>query len=1154
MLKNLLGLNNLGGEFKRLFDAVRRGQSSAVFGVSLNEKCHLAGSLDLPVLYIAKDGIYAAKAAEQLSDITGRRAVLLPPKDDVLLFKKAVSKDSLFKRLEALYRIKRGAKYVVTTMEALLQLLPSDIEILELKKGEFIQEEIVSRLIKMGYDRCESVEYKGTFTVRGDIIDVFPVNSDNPYRINFFGDEIENIKQFDATSRQSCGYADSLDIAAATDIIIEPDDVPEIIETLNSEYNALSSEKQRVRGAEIVGDLTETLRSGSLEGLSFIMPLLRTATSDILGLMGGDTVVVFDECKMLADSAEICLKEFYDRYANLKEGGEVFSFSAYQMADKDELIYNLTKSRSLALQNITTDVRFFKPQAVFSIKSTPVARYSMRMSALAGDIKSWKISGYRVVLAAGDDKRADSLKELLEEQGVYVTKVRNVETDFAGAVVTPEKLSGGFIYHELKLAVIGTGDLYTKQDNGAKRIKRRRNDMFTAPEIGDYAVHEVHGIGLVKGTKKITTADGTKDYIMLEYSGGDLLYVPVEQMDILSRYLGAEARPPLNKLGGKDFAKVKERVRTSIKAMAFDLKQLYRDRFTRQGFKFSPDNEISAEFDRAFPFEETEDQLQSIAEIKKDMESGKVMDRLLCGDVGYGKTEVAFRAAFKAILDGKQVALLAPTTILSQQHYNTAIERFKNFGIRIQVLNRFKTEAQQRKIIEELKEGTIDFIIGTHRLLGKDVLFKDLGLLILDEEQRFGVEHKERIKLMKTNVDTLTMTATPIPRTLHMSLSGIRDISTIETPIKERLPVQVYVVEETEALIRDAVIRELSREGQAFILYNRVSSIHGFANKIAGIIPEAKITVAHGQMDERALEDSIMEFFSGRSNVLISTTIIENGIDLPNANTIIVIDSDRLGLSQLYQLKGRVGRSSRLAHAYFTFKRDKVLSETAYKRLSAIMEFTQMNSGFKIAMRDLEIRGAGNVLGREQHGHMDRIGYELYAKLIREEMTGEKYTGDNMSLDIRLSAYIPEDYIESSSGRLDAYKQIAEINGEDDMARVKNSLEDLYGTVTKEVENLIKIAGIKSLAAGLGTTEIRIKKGETALVLESVDSLNNSALMDAIDLYKDKTAITFDKSPLINFRLKGADNESAADEMFAFLKTVQSFTQIDKKKLKKIDL
>lgn len=604
-------------------------------------------------------------------------------------------------------------------------------------------------------------------------------------------------------------------------------------------------------------------------------------------------------------------------------------------------------------------------------------------------------------------------------------------------------------------------------------------------------------------------------------------------MDILTRYLGGDKKPRLSKIGGADFERIKKSVRESIKKMSFDLKNLYNEREKVKGYKFICDEELESAFDGAFPFEETADQIECDAEIKGDMTSEKVMDRLVCGDVGFGKTEVALRAVFRAVANGKQAAMLAPTTILVEQHFNTAVERFKGFGVKIAALNRFKTEKEQNAVIAGLKDGSIDFVIGTHRLLSKDVGFKDLGLLVLDEEQRFGVEHKEKIKLLKSNVDALTLTATPIPRTLHMSLSGIRSISVINTPPKKRLPVQTYVTEESENLIRDAVTREINRGGQCFILYNRIDTIFKFADRMKAILPDVKFTVVHGRMDERAMERGVLDFYDGKSNVLISTTIIENGIDLPKANTLIVIDADNLGLSTLYQLKGRVGRSDRLAYAYFTFKREKILSGTAFDRLNAIIEFAEMGSGIKIAMRDLEIRGAGNILGAEQHGHMDKIGYELYSKLLREELSGKEEKIPE--LDIRVTAFIPETYIESETSRMDAYKEIAEIKTAEEESKFIAETESVYGPVPTELKNLISIALAKFDAMKLSASEIIVKKGEASISFEDFNAFANEKLARAIDSYSDVVGISMSTVPKLVFKNNGKTNEETLKTMRDFL-------------------
>lgn len=748
----------------------------------------------------------------------------------------------------------------------------------------------------------------------------------------------------------------------------------------------------------------------------------------------------------------------------------------------------------------------------YNFKSAPVGDYLNSFPELYSDISAWLANKYRIILFCGDGGKASRMREALAEKGIYAHELPVKYKYLDGVTVIEDRIEKGLILHEDKLVIVGTGNMYTKSAV-EKRVKRRRGDVFAAPEAGDYAVHEIHGIGRIRGTEKIESSEGTKEYIAVEYAGGDVLYVPVEQTDTLTKYTGGT--PKLSKIGGQEFARVKERVKESLKKLAFDLKALYAERRGKVGFAFPENKELMDEFAAAFPYNETPDQLTSINEVLSDMASGKVMDRLLCGDVGFGKTEVAFRAVYMCVLGGKQAVLMCPSTILCEQHYNNAKERFKDFGVNVEVINRFKTPREQEDILSRLASGKIDFLIGTHRLLSKDVKFHDLGLLVLDEEQRFGVEHKEKLKTLKKQVDCLTMTATPIPRTLHMSLTGIRDISMIETPPESRLPVQTYVVEESEVLIRDACIRELSRGGQIFVLYNRVETIYNFATKLKGILPEAVVTVAHGRMEKSALEKSVFDFYDGKSNVLVTTTIIENGIDLPNANTIIVIDADRLGVSQLYQLRGRVGRGSRMAHAYFTYKPQKVMTEEASKRLEAIMECTRLGSGFKLAMRDLQIRGAGNVLGAEQHGHMDKVGYELYSKLLKEEITGEEQTV--AELEINAPSFIPDYYIEAGSVRMDTYKQIAEIRSIDDFKRVSVSLEEAYGKIPAETFNLLIIAVLKCYSARFAVRKIVVNSKRAGLEFSSVSAINDAGLSKALQKYRGSVSLSMVSAPAIEF-------------------------------------
>lgn len=1136
MLKDYLTPENLGGELAEIGQNIRGGIPSAVFGVNFAEKCLIASSVGLPVLYIVKDGLYGAKIAEELTALSGERTVYLPAKDDVLLYKSAFDRTSLFARLNALYEIKNGARFVVTTFQSLLQLFPRDIPTIKIRKNEVYDiGGIVNKLVKFGYRREEFADDRATFALRGDILEINPVNGEYSYRVDFFGDEVESVFRFYGEDRENKTAVTEFEIIAATDVIVGDDEVEDIKQTLRQSLSKFGTLSVRDDARKIVNDLEEKLDSGVPCGeLQFVMPILKSVTDDFTTYMPMDTLVVYDESKMLVDGITATLKDHSERLLTLGRAGKIFDFSARQLSDCRKLIKRLNSFREVAFQNITTTINFFNPLKTYSLRCSPVARYTADFEAIYDDVKNWKFGGYKVIICCGNDKRADSLSDELYARGCMCVRGDNAEARNGVAVVTSYFLPSGLIYHSAKLVLIGTGDLYiaTKEN---KRIKRKRGDLFQAPEVGDYAVHEVHGIGYVKGVKRITTQEGSKDYVAVEYLGGDTLYVGVDQMDKLTKYMGGGEKPRLNRIGGKEFERIKERVKASISEMTIDLKKLYKARKEKKGFAFSADDAFSEEFDEAFEFEPTEDQLQSVAEIKADMESEKVMDRLLCGDVGFGKTEVAFRAAFKAIADGKQVALVCPTTILCEQHYRAAKKRFENFGVRIESLNRFKTSAQQKKIITDLADGLISFVIGTHRLFGSDVKFHDLGLLVLDEEQRFGVEHKEKLKLLKENVDTLTMTATPIPRTLHMSLAGIRDISVINTPPNIRIPVQTYVVEESDALFKDAITRELAREGQVLVMHNRVETIYKLADKLKTIVPEAKIIVAHGQMDAKTLEDSVMKFYDGDYNVLVATTIIENGIDLPRANTIIVTDSDKLGLSTLYQLKGRVGRSNVMAHAYFTFDRDKVMSEAAYKRLSALTEFTEMGSGYKIAMRDLEIRGAGNVMGKEQHGHMDKVGYELYNKLLKESL-GETKKESDVELDVNMDAYIPEDYISTSSSRMDCYKQIAEITADEDDERVTRSLEEYYGKIPREVRNLILIAKLKAAAKKRGAVKVAVGSKKSYVELADISCLQNAGLMDELLRRKDKITFEFSATPVIDFSKSGSSAEDTAKYMLETLK------------------
>lgn len=1129
MLIDLLMSNNFGGIYNEISNSVRSGLPTAVFGVSAPEKIRALIKLDAPVLMVVRDSATANKLVEEISLFTGEKAVFLQSKDDVLLYKSAFNKDNLHKRLTALYEIKKGAKIVITLFESLMQYFPKNIEYLTIEKNcDYDLSDTVKKLVKLGYKKVDFSENKGEFSLRGDILEIYPINENFVYRIDFFGDTVERIRREDLTE------TNSLDVVMATDVIINEEEVDNIIEKLKASYKEYGSLLVKDNAKNLYFKLVEKLNSDLYDdSLQYIMPLLSSVTHDFLSIIDKDSIIAFDESKIIYDSLNYIYKEHLERFEGLKRTGDALSFIVNQLSSVDYVLNSFKDKKLLALQSLSTTIPLFNPLKTYKVNASPLTKYFLKKDELFKDLQNWRLTDYTVLICVGERSFAESLYYDLNGANIPVTFVNDITDNIKGISIAVKKIKYGFIQHDSKLVVIGNEDLTPKKAK-EKVVKKKRGDLFTAPEVGDYAVHEQFGVGRIAGVKKIASVEGIKEYIELEYANNDRLYVSTDQMDKLSKYMGGNETPTLNKIGGGEFERIKARVKAAIAKMTINLKKLYKERRERKGFQFSEDNEFTYEFENAFEYEETEDQLISIKEIKEDMESSKVMDRLLCGDVGFGKTEVAFRACFKCILEGKQAALVAPTTILSEQHFRTALSRFDGFGIRIKSLNRFRSKKEQEKTLLDLKNGDVDLVIGTHRLFSKDVEFKDLGLLVIDEEQRFGVEHKEKLKTLKSNVDSLTLTATPIPRTLHLSLSGIRDISTINTPPKKRIPVQTIVTELTDSLIKDAVTKELSRNGQVFILYNRVDTICGFADKVKNLVPEAKIIVAHGQMPEKMLENNISAFYNGDANVLIATTIIENGIDMPRANTLIVESSDKLGLSTLYQLKGRVGRGNLMAYAYFTYKENAVLTEQQFKRLSALMEYTEMGSGYKIAKRDLEIRGAGNVLGKEQHGHMDKVGYELYNKLLKEEL-GESTLNQEIELDVKADAYIPDDYIENESAKLDAYKAIAEIENEIDKERVEESLIDNFGKIPKVVTTLIDIAYLKAKAEAVGGIKLAVSLKTAKLYLKNLDSLRDGKIASQVVKYKNSVTLSFEENPILSFNVPSGRPEDELKLMLEFL-------------------
>ena len=1137
MIEKILDFEKLGGDYSELCKRAREKVPCSIFGMTQTEKILSAISCSKKIVYLTSDLINAKRSYEMFKQILGDKVSLLAPGSDVLIFKQAQSNENNVERLKTAFGLAMGkTDVVVASIDSLFSYLPNITKLKEnivsLKVGQDVDlKQLKKKLVVSGYTEEALVSAPGQFAFRGDIFDVFPINEEFATRVEFFDTQIETIKKLNASTQVSGVSRKGLDICPFTNLFLDDSDREKLIKILEKL-------KKTFGRPEVLDMLISKLEIEDLDfSLDFLFPILKNTLSTLVDYVSKDTLFVIDECKMVFDSLSGYADEIATRHKMLKNEKEVLLANESGFLSKQQVLDMINQMPRIAHQKITTNNNFFKPQKVFSFKSIPVSRYTHNLKELANDLNIWLSNGFKVIAMCKDEKGAKSFAKNMASYDIYLDIDTSASLNEKGSVILPYELTTGFVIPSCKIVVLGTYDIFSKKQ-ATKHIVSDKKDVFSVPKVGDYVVHAIHGIGICEGVSKLTGNFGAKDYIVVGYHGGDKLYVPIDQMDLLDRFSGAETPKKLSKIGGVEFAHIKEKVKASVKKMAIDLLDLYVAREARKGFVYSKDNLVQKEFENSFPYVETEDQLVCLSEIKTDMETGKVMDRLLCGDVGFGKTEVALRVAFKAIMDNKQVAFLAPTTILSEQHFNTCQARMSNFGVNIACLNRFKTEKEKKEICKKLKDGNIDIICGTHRLLSKDVEFKDLGLVILDEEQKFGVEDKEKIKIGKENVDVLTLSATPIPRTLNMSLSGIRDISIIQTPPSERLPIQTYVTEYSETLVKDAIEREMARGGQVFFVYNKVESIYAFAEKIKKIVPTAKILVAHGQLPSNVLEDIIYQFCNKMADVLICSTIIENGIDISNANTLIVYDSDKFGLSQLYQIRGRVGRSNRMAYAYFTYNADKVLTEEAYKRLEAISEFTEFGSGFKIAMRDLEIRGSGNILGAEQHGHMQKVGYDMYCKLLNEavaELKGKKIEEErSVIIKVDLDAFIPENYITDSESRMKVYKNISRIADLQSYEKLKEELCDMFGNVPTPVLNLMEIALVRSLGKMIGVTEIVSMKGEMKFVLEEGTSLlANSWFADAVFKYKDICTLDMSGVPCVKFNGKGKN----AMECFNILKS-----------------
>lgn len=1124
----------LSPSVKKYVDATSKNVKLSLSGLSAGEKALLV-NLNEKSIVVCSDFVEMSQIKQMLTSLNKRvENISFGVSSPIFSHKKD---NSLSEFISSIFDFKNDKLDVLLiSPETLLFRLPAkeyfENSLAFCKGQNYNFTQVVEKLVYLGYKRVDYVASKGEFAVRGDIIDIFASNDNNPTRLDFFGEELEKISEFNVEDMKNINKKDELVLYPST-LFIENniEKRNQINDKLISSFNNLPKNAENYSILEQnVSVLSEKILNNNVD-LNSIFAIPFYGFKDNILSIFSNVKVFFDEPKKLYDDLFSIYSNCLESNLNLYSKGELLKEHESFLIEPIEAI----KCSSYALFS-NFEQYYFPFQTKIDFRSIGSRKYTFDFKALVNDINLYRNSNYAIILSAGSESSKKSIGEFLVKNEIFWKDEFNPNKYGAQVYLTSDcyPISASFL--DAGIVIIGTNDLI-KRPSKISNINSKKKSAFYLPKIGDYVVHEVHGVGKCISLDRLNLNGSEKDYFVLEYKGGDRLYVPSEQANMISAFMGADSGPKLNKIGGAEFAKVKEKVKASVKELAIDLVSLYSQREKAKGFVYTQGNYLLDAFEDAFLYEETDDQLAAIEEIKKDMYSTKIMDRLVCGDVGYGKTEVALRACYQAILDGKQVAFLCPTTILSQQHFQTAISRMKDFMVNVQVLNRFKTKQQQEQILKDLQDGKIDLIIGTHRLLSNDVKFKNLGLLVLDEEQRFGVADKEKIKDLKKDIDVLSLSATPIPRTLNMALTGIRDISIIETPPKNRLPVQTYVTAESSALVQDVCKRELARFGQVLIVYNRVETIYDFSAKIRELLPNARIGVAHGQMPERMLEDTIMKLYNKEFDVLISTTLIESGIDLPLANTLIVIDADRLGLSQLYQLRGRIGRSDRMAYAYFTFNPNKVLSTDAYKRLDAIMEFSELGSGFKIAMRDLEIRGAGNVLGKEQHGHMAKVGYDMYCKLLDEavkEIKGQKAKKEGeIKMDIVCPAFIPSDYIIGEKERIKAYTDISNIHSPEEMEELVSRFAQVFGEVPFMLENLIKIALIKNLMLELGVVRV-VVNAQTAKLILPKDNFDLTKLSLAIQKNSTVSVLKFEQSPTICFEISQNSITQKLDFLISF--------------------
>lgn len=1126
-------------EYMQLRQAVESNALPAVAtGLSGIHKATIINALvqdtNKTALLLAADEAEAQRICQDLTSM-GLRSFIYPTRDFTFRNVESASREYEHQRIQVLSRIlKHDCDVVVACMDAALQytIPPNELEgrMIELKKGQTVSlEQVVQSLVRCGYVRAEQIDGTGQFAVRGGILDFFTPDAPYPVRIEFWGDEIDTIGLFDLESQRRTETVDAIMLAPSVEVLVDnPSELADKIEKHASSLRGKTAPKAK----EILQMECDQLRNGRhFHCADKYITMLYDRTATLLDYFSlNDTLVFVSEFHKGKERIRTTQWQWAEDVKEYLEEGVLCRGLDTYSGDWIYIQSQLEKRSTVCLEAFVRGTYEVPVRTLLNITARQLSVWGGSIALLEEDLQAMQSSGLTCIVLGGTEKTASNIATDLKEKGLSVVYMPDIsEIPDKGVIITTGTLSAGMEFPAAGFGIITHGR-HTGKAAAKKRKNKHAQELYSLSEltVGDYIVHASHGIGVFEGIHKINMQGVVKDYIKVRYAKKDTLYVPVTQLDLVSKYIGPreDATVKLSKLGGQDWQKTKARVRAAVKDMAKELIRLYAQRMQAKGHAFSPDTEWQRDFEAHFEFEETEDQLRCIKEIKHDMELSSPMDRLLCGDVGFGKTEVALRAAFKCVSDSCQCALLVPTTILAWQHYQNISKRMEGFPVRIELLSRFRTPKQQEDILKRLKRGEIDMIVGTHRLVSKDVQFHNLGLLIVDEEQRFGVAQKERLKDSYKNVDVLTLSATPIPRTLNMALSGIRDMSVIEEAPHDRHPVQTYVLEHDQGIICDAIRRELRRGGQAYYLHNNVESIERVAASLQNQIPEAKVGFAHGKMTESELSEIWRKLLEQEIDVLVCTTIIETGVDVPNVNTLIIENADCMGLSQLHQIRGRVGRSSRRAYAYFTFTRNKILTEVAQKRLSAIREFTEFGSGFKIAMRDLEIRGAGNILGGEQHGHMETVGYDLYLKLLGEAVKMEKgelpsAPVDNECLvDMQVQAHIPERYIENLSQRLDIYRRIAGIKNQDDALDVLDELTDRFGKPPVSVQGLIDIALLRNMASQIGIFEVKQRDDYIMLYREP---MNMEFLEPLIKILKGRVKLSAGNKPYVSVKVTGKE-------------------------------